>query len=94
MSTINSERITARVSEHIKETLIAASELTGATLNQFLIQSALEKAEVILEKDKQIQLSHNDALFFFDNLETPPEPNAKLLNAVKNYHGNIQSSQH
>jgi len=49
---VNNERITVRVSEQIKETLFTAADLTGVTLNQFLVQSALEKAESILEKDK------------------------------------------
>ena len=90
MSTINNERITARVSENIKETLIAAAELTGATLNQFLVQSALEKAEDIIEKDKLIQLSHKDSICFFDSLENPSMPNAKLTSAVASYRANIQ----
>jgi len=90
MPVVNNERITARVSEQIKETLIAAADLTGATLNQFLVQSALEKAESIIEKDKLIHLSNKDAQLFFDALENPPEPNAKLINAVKNYKANIQ----
>lgn len=90
MPVVNNERITARVSEQIKETLIAAADLTGATLNQFLVQSALEKAENIIEKDKLIHLSNKDAQLFFDMLENPPEPNAKLIKAVKNYKENIQ----
>jgi len=90
MSTINNERITARVSEQIKDTLITAADLTGATLNQFLVQSALEKAESIIEKDKIIHLSNKDTQLFFDTLENPPEPNTKLKNAVKNYRANIQ----
>jgi len=90
MPTVNNERITARVSEHIKETLITAAELTGATLNQFLVQSALEKAEGIIEKDKLLYLSHKDALSFFDSLENPPAPNEKLVNAIKHYRTHIQ----
>ena len=90
MPVVNNERITARVSEQIKETLTAAAELTGATLNQFLVQSALEKAENIIEKDKLIHLSNKDAQLFFDMLENPPEPNTKLTNAVKNYRANIR----
>ncbi len=35
MIVISNERITARVSEQIKQTLITAADLTGATLNQF-----------------------------------------------------------
>jgi len=63
MIVISNERITARVSEQIKKTLITAADLTGATLNQFLVQAALEN---------------------------PPEPNAKLLNAVNNYRAHIK----
>jgi uncharacterized protein (DUF1778 family) len=81
MTIVNNERITARVSEHIKEKLIAAANLTGSTLNQFLIQAALEKADNIIEKDTLIHLSKKDAQFFFDALENPPEPNGKLNNA-------------
>jgi uncharacterized protein (DUF1778 family) len=90
MIVISNERITARVSEQIKQTLTAAADLTGATLNQFLVQAALEKAEHIIEKDKLIHLSKNDAQVFFDALENPPEPNAKLINAVKNYRAYIK----
>lgn len=90
MTVVNNERITARVSEQIKETLIAAADLTGATLNQFLVQAALEKAETIIEKDRLILLSKKDAKFFFDVLETPPEPNAKLSKAVQNYRARIK----
>ncbi|MBU2570960.1 MAG: DUF1778 domain-containing protein [Gammaproteobacteria bacterium] len=90
MAIANNERITARVSEQIKDTLIAAADLTGATLNQFLVQAALEKAERVIEKDKLIHLSQQDAEFFFDVLDNPPEPNNKLINAVKNYKARIK----
>jgi len=90
MAIVNNERITARVSEQIKETLVAAADLTGATLNQFLVQAALEKAEHIIEKDKLIRLSQRDAEFFFDLLDNPPEPDDKLSNAIKNYKARIR----
>ena len=93
MNIISNERITAWVSEQIKQILTVAADLTGATLNQFLVQAALEKAEHIIEKDKLIQLSKNDAEVFFGALENPPEPNAKLMNAVKNYRAYIKWSQ-
>lgn len=90
MAIVNNERITARVSKQIKETLVAAADLTGATLNQFLVQAALEKAEQVIEKDKLIRLSQQDAEFFFDVLENSPEPNDKITNAVKNYKARIK----
>lgn len=85
MDTIKNERITARVSEQVKETLNSAAEIMGATLNQFLIQAALEKAENIIEKEKVIYLSKKDAEVFFSSLEKPPRPNKKLKNAFVNY---------
>lgn len=90
MIVTSNERITARVSEQIKQTLTAAADLTGATLNQFLVQAALEKAEHIIEKDRLIHLSKNDAKVFFEALENPPEPSANLINAVKNYRAYIK----
>ncbi len=90
MDTIKNERITARVSEQVKSTLNTAADLMGATLNQFLIQAALEKAENIIEKDKVIHLSNQDAEIFFSSLENPPQPNRKLKNAFDNYKEKVE----
>lgn len=85
MDSIKSERITARVSDSIKQTIDTAANLSGATLNQFVVQAALEKAETIIENDKLIRLSQRDSAIFFDLLENPPEPNSSLKKAVENY---------
>jgi uncharacterized protein (DUF1778 family) len=53
------------------------------------VQAALEKAQYIIEKDTLIHLSKNDAEAFFQALENPPQPNAKLLDAVKHYKANM-----
>jgi uncharacterized protein (DUF1778 family) len=37
------ERVSARVPAQVYQTLTQAAEISGATLNQFLVQSALEK---------------------------------------------------
>lgn len=89
MIAAKNERITARVNEHVKETLITAAELVGSTLNQFLIQSALEKAETIIEKNKLIHFSEKDAQVFFEALDNPPEANSKLKTAFENYKNKI-----
>lgn len=85
MSIVKNERITARVTEQVKDRLSSAADIMGATLNQFLVQAALEKAEKVIEKDKAIYLSNKDAQVFFDALDNPPEPNERLKNAFKNY---------
>lgn len=79
------ERITARVSADIRNRLLEAAAFSGATLNQFLVQAAIEKAQAIIEKERVIKLSYKDAEVFFKAIENPPKANAKLKKAVKKY---------
>ncbi len=76
------KRVTARISEEVKLLLTQAAELSGATLNQFLVQAALEKAQRMIEQENIIRLSMQDSVWFFNALDNPPKPNAKLLQAV------------
>jgi uncharacterized protein (DUF1778 family) len=75
-------RVVARIPPMVKETLQKAADLSGATLNQFLVQSALTAANQILETERTISLSERDAQTVFDLLENPPTPTQQLLVAV------------
>jgi uncharacterized protein (DUF1778 family) len=79
------ERISARVPKHAYQTLVHAADISGATLNQFLLQAALEKAQIIIEKNRTIKLSTRSAKVFFDAIENPPIPAGKLKKAMKKY---------
>jgi uncharacterized protein (DUF1778 family) len=79
----SNSRVTARVPSSVRETLQRGADLSGATLNQFLVRSALREAEALIERESVIQLSQRDAKIFFDALENPPRPNARLKAAVK-----------
>lgn len=79
------ERVSARVSTQVYDTLIQAAEFTGATVNQFLVQSAFEKAQSIIERERVIRLALQSANTFFETIENPPAPNKKLLDAMKAY---------
>jgi uncharacterized protein (DUF1778 family) len=79
------ERVSARVPAQVYQTLTQAAEISGATLNQFLVQSALEKAKIIIEKDRIIDLTVRSANVFFEAIENPPAPNKKLTEAMKAY---------
>lgn len=79
------QRVSARVPAHVYDTLTEAAGLMGATLNQFLVQSALEKAQEVIESERLIKMTTRSAYTFFDALENPPAPNKKLRNAIKNY---------
>ncbi len=80
--TLAEERIPARMPTAVYEKLAEAAQTVGATLNQFLVQSALEKANAILEQERVIALSTSAARSVFDLMDNPPEPNDKLKSAL------------
>jgi uncharacterized protein (DUF1778 family) len=79
------DRIGARVPHEVYETLCRAAELTGATVNQFLVQSALKEAQAVIEREEVIRLSPREWNWLLDLMENPPKPNAKLKAAMKRY---------
>jgi len=79
------DRIGARVPHEVYETLCRAAELTGATVNQFLVQAALKEAQVVIEREEVIRLSPRDWNWLLDLMEKPPKPNARLKVALKRY---------
>lgn len=83
-------RITARVPEALRDTLEQAAQLQGATLNQFLVQSAFEKAQQVLERETVIRLSRRDAQHVFELLEHPPKPGLALKEAVNAYRQRVR----
>lgn len=81
--TIAEERVPARMPTAVYERLVEAAQTVGATLNQFLVQSALEKANAILEQERTIKLSSVSAEAVFTLMENPPGPNEYLKKAIK-----------
>jgi len=79
------DRIGARVPHEVYQTLCRAAELTGATVNQFLVQSALKEAQAVIEREDVIRLSPRDWNWLLDLMENPLRPNAKLKAAMKRY---------
>ncbi len=79
------DRIGARVPHEVYETLRRAAELTGATVNQFLVQAALKEAQEVIEREEVIRLSPRDWNWLLDLMENPSMPNAKLKAAMKHY---------
>ncbi len=82
---VTEKRFQTRMPHHVHDKLVHASELLGATLNQFIIQSALEKAQSIIEQERVLNLTQKDAEVFFEAIENPPHPNEELLNAAVAY---------
>ncbi|MDF5728681.1 MAG: DUF1778 domain-containing protein [Rhizonema sp. PD38] len=57
----NTVPVTARVPVSVQEILERAAELSGATLNKFIVQAALKEVKKIIEDERLIILSVSDA---------------------------------
>jgi uncharacterized protein (DUF1778 family) len=85
------KRITARVSGSVRETLEQASELLGATVNQFVVQTAYVEAQRVIERESVIRLSQKNARTVLGLLDHPPRPNKNLKEAVKVFKGTVRA---
>jgi uncharacterized protein (DUF1778 family) len=82
-------RITARVSDNVRVTLEQAAELIGATVNQFVVQTAFQEAQRLIERESVIRLSQMDARKILSLLDNPPKPNKRLREAVREFKGSV-----
>jgi uncharacterized protein (DUF1778 family) len=85
------KRITARVSDNVRVTLEQAAELLGATVNQFVVQTAYQEAQRVIERESVIRLSQKDARKVLALLDHPPKPNKRLKDAVKQFQGTVRA---
>ena len=74
-------RMVARIPASVRETIQAAADLEGTSLNHFVVQSAFRQAQEILERDSIVRLNREQTERVFELLDNPPEPNAALLSA-------------
>ena len=79
------KRLTTRLTDHVLDRLQVASDLVGATLNQFVVQAALEKADKVIESEASIVLSRRESLRLIELMESPPPRNEKFLQAQARY---------
>ena len=84
--TASSPRITTRVNIDTQELLSKAAALVGiSSINSFVLNAAIEKANKIVQNEHSISLSTEDMKLFIDALDKPVEANDKLSEAFKAY---------
>ncbi|NEP14610.1 MAG: DUF1778 domain-containing protein [Symploca sp. SIO2C1] len=81
----NDARVTARLPTSVKDTLQKAADITGATLNQFIVQAAVKEAQKVINTEQVIHLSLQDADRIFSVIENPPAPNNHLKEAIQRH---------
>ena len=87
-------RLVARTSLEIQEIIQRAADYSGATLSQFLIESAMAKARNVIERTETLHLSMAGADALFAALENPAKANSKLLKAVQHYKDTVNARSH
>ncbi len=96
--TLNSERketrLVARTSTEIQEIIQRAADYSGATLSQFIVESAMEKARNVIERTETLHLSIAGANALFAALENPPKAGKKLLKAAQHYKDRVNVHNH
>ena len=73
------KRLTIRITDHVQDKLQMAADLVGTTMNQYIVQAALEKAEKIIERESTIIMTRRESLRLLELLENPPPRNEKFL---------------
>lgn len=76
------DRISVRVPHEVYKTLMHAADLSGATVNQFLVQSALKETQSVIEREQVIRLSRYNSERLLDLLDNPPKPSARFTAAL------------
>jgi uncharacterized protein (DUF1778 family) len=86
MSVSEKARFDTRLSREQKELFEYAASLGGfRTLTEFVIHSAQQEAQKIVEEHDRVIASNRDKEIFFDALMNPPAPNKALKNALNRH---------
>lgn len=82
---VSDDRIVSRIPRSNRLIIEKAAAVYGATLNQFIVQTVLDRAGEILEREELLKLSLNDSQLFLEALDNPPLPNKKLCDAMESH---------
>ncbi len=85
---VSDDRIVSRIPRSNRVIIEKAAAVYGATVNQFIVQTALDRATQILEREELLRLSEKDAQVFLEAINNPPLPNNKLIEAMRK-HGQL-----
>lgn len=81
-------RITARIDLPTQDLLLRAASLIGiSSINSFVLNAAIEKANAILKEEEMTRFNQEDTKLLLHYLDNPPQPNEKLVKLFKEYGG-------
>jgi len=78
--------ITARIPRQACARIEGAAAWRGVSVSGFVAEAAAKEAEQVIEKERLLQLSRQDAERLAPLLDNPPAPNAAMRKAVQAHH--------
>ena len=78
-------RLEARISPELKQRLEYAASLRGASLTDFVVQSAQDAATRTIRENEMLTLGEGARIAFAELLLNPPPPAPKALAAAKRH---------
>ena len=86
-------RFAAQLSASQKQLFERAAKIGEfRSLTEFVLNSAQQKADEIIERHNRIFASEQDKAVFFDAILNPPVPTEKLKSAVTEYRAKMHGS--
>jgi len=85
------ERITARIPSSTRLIIERAAALYGASINQFIVQAAVDRANEVLQRMEVLKLADRDTEIFLQALANPPQPEQTLLDAISAHTRAVES---
>ncbi len=79
------ERVNVRLSSSVKSTLEYAAAVTGRSVSDFMVSSALSAAHEAIEDHERMKLIAEDREVFLQALLKPRVPNKALRDAAKRH---------
>jgi uncharacterized protein (DUF1778 family) len=79
------ERVPLRMTTENRDAIRRAACLRGLTMTDFLVSTALEKAEEILQEETRVRLSHRDFEALLNAIDSNDEPCETLKKAAEEF---------
>ena len=91
-TTAESARINLRLQRAAKHLIERAASFEGKTVSNFVLSSALTRAEDTVRQHQTLSLGRQDAERFFDALDQPPAFNDALTKALTAHERRVSSN--
>ncbi len=86
-------RLSARVALAVQERIELAATSLGTSVSQFITQASLEYANRVIEAERSIRLSIEEATRFHELLTNPPAPTEDLVRSVASYNARRNTNE-